>query len=109
MAPFRAGSGPFQGWVLGTAVPRVPDAFCPLSQSGDLRHRQELSFTVEETTCRAPGTATTACKSRWLGVRLCPADVPNSEMGKLRHGEGGCWAPLGLISSVSPPLLLRRR
>ncbi|XP_032854963.1 cathelicidin-B1-like [Tyto alba] len=33
-----------------------------------LQHRQELSFTVEETSCRAPGTATAACKSRWLGA-----------------------------------------
>ncbi|XP_074878551.1 cathelicidin-B1-like [Buteo buteo] len=35
---------------------------------GDLRQRQELSFTVEETVCRAPGTATATCKSRWLGA-----------------------------------------
>ncbi|KAM9233053.1 LOW QUALITY PROTEIN: cathelicidin-B1-like [Leptosomus discolor] len=34
----------------------------------DLQPRQELSFTVEETLCRAPGTATAACKSRWLGA-----------------------------------------
>ncbi|KAM6208914.1 cathelicidin-B1-like [Sarcoramphus papa] len=33
---------------------------------GDLQHRQELSFTVEETSCRAPGMATAACKSLWL-------------------------------------------
>ncbi|XP_074996928.1 cathelicidin-B1-like [Calonectris borealis] len=35
---------------------------------GDLRHRQELSFTIEETTCRTPGTATAACKNLWLGA-----------------------------------------
>ncbi|XP_027559416.1 cathelicidin-B1-like, partial [Neopelma chrysocephalum] len=34
----------------------------------DLRSRQELSFTLEETTCRSPGTATTGCRSRWLGA-----------------------------------------
>ncbi|XP_063273716.1 cathelicidin-B1-like isoform X2 [Prinia subflava] len=34
----------------------------------DLQSRQELSFTLEETTCRAPGTATGDCKSRWLGA-----------------------------------------
>ncbi|XP_023777703.1 cathelicidin-B1-like [Cyanistes caeruleus] len=33
----------------------------------DLQSRQELSFTLEETTCRAPGMATSHCKSRWLG------------------------------------------
>ncbi|KAM6412943.1 cathelicidin-B1-like [Pluvialis apricaria] len=44
--------------------------------SGDLRHRQELSFTVEETTCRAPGMATATCKSRWLGaVSWCRGGV----------------------------------
>ncbi|OPJ68013.1 cathelicidin-B1 precursor [Patagioenas fasciata monilis] len=37
----------------------------------DLRQRQELSFTVEET-CRSPGTVTTACKSCWFGtLRWC--------------------------------------
>ncbi|KAM6339297.1 cathelicidin-B1-like [Podargus strigoides] len=35
---------------------------------GDLRRRQELSFAVEETSCRAPGMATATCKSRWLGA-----------------------------------------
>ncbi|XP_074013844.1 cathelicidin-B1-like [Numenius arquata] len=41
-----------------------------------LQGRQDLSFTVEETTCRAPGTATTACKSRWLGtVTWCQGSV----------------------------------
>ncbi|XP_005532196.1 PREDICTED: cathelicidin-B1-like [Pseudopodoces humilis] len=34
----------------------------------DLQSRQELSFTLEETTCRAPGMATSDCKSRWLGA-----------------------------------------
>ncbi|XP_041570203.2 cathelicidin-B1-like [Taeniopygia guttata] len=34
----------------------------------DLQSRQELSFTLEETTCRSPGMATSNCKSRWLGV-----------------------------------------
>ncbi|XP_054129358.1 cathelicidin-B1-like [Melozone crissalis] len=34
----------------------------------DLQSRRELSFTLEETTCRAPGTATSSCKSRWLGA-----------------------------------------
>ncbi|XP_069716511.1 cathelicidin-B1-like [Phaenicophaeus curvirostris] len=33
----------------------------------DLRRRQELSFTMEETSCRAPGVATAACRTRWLG------------------------------------------
>ncbi|GAB0185105.1 cathelicidin-B1-like [Grus japonensis] len=42
----------------------------------DLRQRQELSFTVEETLCRAPGSATAACKIRWLGaVSLCRGSV----------------------------------
>ncbi|KAM4684574.1 cathelicidin-B1-like [Amazona ochrocephala] len=35
---------------------------------GDLQRPQELSFTVEETSCRAPGMATTACKSQWFGA-----------------------------------------
>ncbi|KAM6422090.1 cathelicidin-B1-like [Rhynochetos jubatus] len=44
--------------------------------SGDLRRRQDLSFAVEETLCRAPGTATAACKTRWLGaVRWCRGSV----------------------------------
>ncbi|KAM9288288.1 cathelicidin-B1-like [Cariama cristata] len=44
--------------------------------TGDLRHRQELSFTIEETSCRAPGTATAACKSRWLwAVTWCRGHV----------------------------------
>uniref|UniRef100_A0A8C5J9M6 Uncharacterized protein n=1 Tax=Junco hyemalis TaxID=40217 RepID=A0A8C5J9M6_JUNHY len=34
----------------------------------DLQSRQELSFTLEETACRTPGTATSNCKSRWLGA-----------------------------------------
>ncbi|XP_064527009.1 cathelicidin-B1-like [Pseudopipra pipra] len=34
----------------------------------DLRSRQELSFTLEETTCRSPGVAPTGCRSRWLGA-----------------------------------------
>ncbi|KAL9870279.1 cathelicidin-B1-like [Geothlypis trichas] len=34
----------------------------------DLQSRQELSFTLEETTCRTPGMATSNCKSRWLGA-----------------------------------------
>uniref|UniRef100_A0A803V586 Uncharacterized protein n=1 Tax=Ficedula albicollis TaxID=59894 RepID=A0A803V586_FICAL len=34
----------------------------------DLQGRQELSFTLEETTCRTPGTANGTCRSRWLGV-----------------------------------------
>ncbi|XP_057892155.1 cathelicidin-B1-like [Melospiza georgiana] len=34
----------------------------------DLQSRQELSFTLEETTCRTPGTAASNCKSRWLGA-----------------------------------------
>ncbi|XP_068861808.1 cathelicidin-B1-like [Aphelocoma coerulescens] len=34
----------------------------------DLQSRQELSFTVEETTCRTPGMDTGNCKSRWLGA-----------------------------------------
>ncbi|XP_014810965.1 PREDICTED: cathelicidin antimicrobial peptide [Calidris pugnax] len=43
---------------------------------GDLQGRQELSFTVEETTCRAPGMATTACKRRWFGtVTWCRGNV----------------------------------
>ncbi|KAM6142217.1 cathelicidin-B1-like [Phoenicopterus ruber ruber] len=36
--------------------------------AGDLQRRQELSFIIEETVCRAPGTATAACKTRWLGA-----------------------------------------
>ncbi|KAM4793989.1 cathelicidin-B1-like [Cyanocitta cristata] len=34
----------------------------------DLQSRQELSFTLEETTCRTPGMDTGNCKSRWLGA-----------------------------------------
>ncbi|KAM6275463.1 cathelicidin-B1-like [Spheniscus humboldti] len=44
--------------------------------AGDLQHPQELSFTVEETQCRAPGMATAACRSRWLGaVSWCRGSV----------------------------------
>ncbi|XP_009282903.1 PREDICTED: cathelicidin-B1-like [Aptenodytes forsteri] len=43
---------------------------------GDLQHPQELSFIVEETRCRAPGMATAACRSRWLGVVIwCQGSV----------------------------------
>ncbi|KAM6374626.1 cathelicidin-B1-like [Alca torda] len=42
----------------------------------DLQQRQELSFTVEETTCQASAMATTACKSRWLTtVTWCQGSV----------------------------------
>ncbi|XP_068032941.1 cathelicidin-B1-like [Anomalospiza imberbis] len=42
----------------------------------DLQSRQELSFTLEETTCRTPGMATSNCKSRWLGaVTWCQGSV----------------------------------
>lgn len=82
----------------------------PLSQSGDLQQRQKLSFTVEETTCQAPGMATASCKSRWLGVRLHPvgppAAVPTGDgeteaLGRV-WGRFAFGAPLGLIFPVSP-------
>ncbi|KAM7069929.1 cathelicidin-B1-like [Acridotheres tristis] len=42
----------------------------------DLQSRQELSFTLEETTCRTPGVANGTCKSRWLGaVTWCQGSV----------------------------------
>ncbi|XP_056341962.1 cathelicidin-B1-like [Oenanthe melanoleuca] len=42
----------------------------------DLQGRQELSFTVEETTCRTPGMANGTCRSRWLGaVTWCQGSV----------------------------------
>ncbi|XP_074727016.1 uncharacterized protein LOC141944369 isoform X1 [Strix uralensis] len=47
---------------------RLREAPSPPSWLADLQDRQELSFAVEETSCRAPGTATGACKSRWLGA-----------------------------------------
>ncbi|XP_074938102.1 cathelicidin-B1-like [Phalacrocorax aristotelis] len=44
--------------------------------TGDLQRRQELSFTVEETLCRAPGMANAACRSRWLApVSWCQGSV----------------------------------
>ncbi|XP_029864867.1 cathelicidin-B1-like [Aquila chrysaetos chrysaetos] len=49
-------------------VLRLRQAYPRPGWPGDLRQRQELSFTVEETSCRAPGTATATCKSRWLGA-----------------------------------------
>ncbi|XP_068261734.1 cathelicidin-B1-like [Nyctibius grandis] len=54
--------------AVGPYVLRLRDAQPRPGWPGDLQQRQELSFTVEETSCRAPGTATTACKSRWLGA-----------------------------------------
>nr|XP_041570203.1 cathelicidin-B1-like [Taeniopygia guttata] len=46
----------------------------------DLQSRQELSFTLEETTCRTPGMATSNCKSRWLGaVTWCQGSVFREE------------------------------
>ncbi|CAM9198453.1 unnamed protein product [Bubo scandiacus] len=49
-------------------VLQLREAPSPPGWLADLQDRQELSFTVEETSCRAPGTATGACKSRWLGA-----------------------------------------
>ncbi|XP_071416485.1 cathelicidin-B1-like isoform X2 [Pithys albifrons albifrons] len=34
----------------------------------DLKSQQELSFTLEETTCRAPGRDPRGCQGRWLGA-----------------------------------------
>ncbi|KAM6134373.1 cathelicidin-B1-like [Pterocles gutturalis] len=57
-------------------VLRLRDAQPQPRWTGDLRHRQELSFTLEETSCRAPGTATADCRTRWLGVlRWCHGSV----------------------------------
>ncbi|XP_061853221.1 cathelicidin-B1-like [Colius striatus] len=53
-------------------VLRLRDALPRPGWPGDLRRRLELSFTVEETSCRAPGPLTAACKSGWLrAVRWC--------------------------------------
>ncbi|KAM6101632.1 cathelicidin-B1-like isoform 2-T2 [Theristicus caerulescens] len=42
----------------------------------DLQNRRELSFAVEETSCRTPGPATAACRSPWLrGVIWCRGSV----------------------------------
>ncbi|XP_032925245.1 cathelicidin-B1-like [Catharus ustulatus] len=42
----------------------------------DLQSRKELSFTLEETTCRTPGMTNGSCRSRWLGaVTLCQGSV----------------------------------
>ncbi|XP_075562636.1 cathelicidin-B1-like [Pelecanus crispus] len=49
-------------------VLRLWEAHDQPSWTGDLQQRQELSFTVEETTCRAPGMATAACRSHWFRV-----------------------------------------
>ncbi|XP_066196977.1 cathelicidin-B1-like [Sylvia atricapilla] len=66
----------------------------------DLQSRQELSFTLEETTCRTPGTATSDCKSRWLGaVTWCQGSVfleeqqPTVELSceKAPAAFGGLW------------------
>ncbi|XP_075273616.1 cathelicidin-B1-like [Opisthocomus hoazin] len=57
-------------------VLRLRDALSRPGWPGDLQSRQELSFTVEETWCRTPATATTACKTRWPGVlRWCQGFV----------------------------------
>ncbi|XP_053915193.1 cathelicidin-B1-like [Cuculus canorus] len=52
----------------------------------DLRRPQELSFSVEETSCPAPGVATNTCKTFWFGVRLLFPPGEEQPMGKLRHG-----------------------
>ncbi|KAM6089513.1 cathelicidin-2-like [Chlamydotis macqueenii] len=48
-------------------VLRLRDAHPRPGWPGDLRRRQELSFTVEETACRTPTAAAAACAPRWLG------------------------------------------
>ncbi|TRZ07436.1 hypothetical protein HGM15179_019672 [Zosterops borbonicus] len=66
----------------------------------DLQTRQELSFTLEETTCRTPKTSTSDCKSRWLGtVTWCQGSVfmeeqqPTVELSceKAPAAFGGIW------------------
>ncbi|XP_065525349.1 cathelicidin-B1-like [Lathamus discolor] len=54
--------------VVTPYVLRLRDVQSLPGWRGDLQHLQELSFTVEETSCRAPAMATTACKSRWFGA-----------------------------------------
>ncbi|XP_030338310.1 cathelicidin-B1-like [Strigops habroptila] len=54
--------------VVTPYVLRLREAQPQPGWPGDLQRRQELSFTVEETSCRAPGMATAACKSRWFGA-----------------------------------------
>ncbi|XP_075348304.1 cathelicidin-B1-like [Mycteria americana] len=57
-------------------VLRLREAQAPSDWLEDLQRRQELSFTVEETSCRAPGMATAACKSLWLrAVSWCRGSV----------------------------------
>ncbi|KAM9304053.1 cathelicidin-B1-like [Morus bassanus] len=55
---------------------RLREALPRPGWTGDLQHRQELSFTIEETLCRTPGMATATCRSHWLApVSRCQGFV----------------------------------
>ncbi|XP_066054118.1 cathelicidin-B1-like [Chamaea fasciata] len=86
--------------AVGPYVLRLREAQPRPGWPSDLQSRQELSFTLEETTCRTPGTATGDCKSRWLGaVTWCQGSVflegqqPTVELSceKAPAAFGGIW------------------